>query len=424
MSNLGDSTVSRRGFAKAATVGSFAVLSAKTGKAQENGETLKVGLLGCGGRGRGAAKNHLDGCENVKLVAMADIFEDKLKSAKVWLERIKDPKVASKVDIDPDKCFVGVDAYKKILETDIDILIHATTPYVRPTHIEAAVKAGKHIFTEKPAATDTYGINQFIAASQEAEKKKLCIVAGTQRRHQKSYVDTIKKIQDGEIGDVLSARAYWCGSLPFVHERKDDWSDLEDRLRNWYAHCWVCGDNIVEQHVHNLDIINWVMGGPPKSVFASGGRAWRPSTEAMGDHWDHFSCDYEYEGGQHMMSMSRHWTRTEPGKKRVSSDGGVFEEVTGTKGVSNCRDMGKDNQDPYVQEHMDLVAAIRVDAPYINEGVRVAESTFTAILGRDSAYTGRKLSYAKHLKANDRLTPEKLDFDADYPIRPFPVPGF
>jgi len=278
MSDQPKAGVSRRNFAKASAAASFAILSAKSGVAESNGDTLTAGLIGCGGRGSGAAKNFLDGNENVKLVAMADILDYQLKGS---LERLKsgDPKIAEKVDVSPEMQFVGVDAYKEILKTDVDIIIHGTTPYIRPKHIEAIVEAGKHIFTEKPVAVDPVGIRQFIAASKKAEEKKLCLVTGTQRRHQKPYVDTIKKIHEGAIGDILSARAYWNGSLPFTRPRQPEWTDLEDRLRNWYAHCWVCGDNIVEQHIHNLDVINWVMGGPPAKVVASGGRAWKQLEE-------------------------------------------------------------------------------------------------------------------------------------------------
>lgn len=406
--------MNRRNFAKSTAAASFAILSAKSGVAETNSDTLKYGLIGCGGRGTGAAKNMLDGCENVQIVAMADLFEDRLKNSRSSLERLGEAKHKGKVNIQDDHCFVGVDAYQKLLETDVDVIIHGTTPYIRPTHIMAAAEAGKHIFTEKPAAVDAPGIRLFMEASKLAEKKGLSLVAGTQRRHQKSYVDTMEKILNGEIGDIQAARAYWCGTLPFVKKRNPDWSDLEYQIRNWYAHCWVCGDNIVEQHVHNLDVINWAMDAHPVSAFASGGRAWKPRTEDYGDHYDHFSVDYEYENGVHLMSLSRHYE---------NSDGGVFEEVTGTKGVSTCRDMGKDNKDPYVLEHMDHVASIRGEIPYLNEGVRVAESTFTAILGRDAAYSGQKLKWDDHLKNGKKITWDELDFSKEYPLRDIPIPG-
>ena len=418
MSDQPKAGVSRRNFAKAsAAAAGFAILTSKAGVAETNSGTLKAGLIGCGGRGTGAAVNFLEGNANVKLVAMADILESQLKGS---LERMKahgNPEVNTKVDVSPEMCFVGPDAYMEILKTDVDIIIHGTTPYIRPKHIEAIVEAGKHLFTEKPMAVDPAGIRQVIAACKKAEEKKLCIVTGTQRRHQKPYVETIKKLQDGAIGDIVAARAYWNDSLPFTRPRQPEWTDLEDRLRNWYAHCWVCGDNIVEQHVHNLDVINWVIGAHPVKVVASGGRAWKQTEanpEVYGDLWDHFSCDYEYPNGVHLLSMSRHWPR--------GSASNVSEFVTGTTGGSTCRDLGEDGKDPYIQEHINLVAAIRGDAPYINEGVQCAESTMTAIMGRMSAYTGKEYTWDQALNEDLNIVPDVLDFSLPYPVGEVPVP--
>ncbi len=406
--------MTRRDFAKASAMAGFAILSSKSGVAETNTDTLKVGLLGCGSRGTGAAINMLESDNNVKLVAMADLFEDRLRSSMRKIERNKDEKVSSKFDVDEDQCFFGFDAYKKILATDIDIIIEGTLPYSRPTHIEAAVEAKKHIFTEKPVASDPYGINKVMAAAEKHKQMGLSFIAGTQRRHQKDYVETIKKIHDGAIGEIKALRAYWCGGLPFAYDRKPGWSDLEYRIRNWYAYCWVAGDNIVEQHVHNIDVCNWVMGGPPKYVFASGGRTWKPHTEKYGDIYDHFSCDFEYDNGVHMFSFSRHWSQCA---------GGVFEDVVGTTGRSNCTDMGEAGIDPYVQEHIDLVNSITGAGPYCHEGQQVAESTMTAILGRMSAYTGQKLRFSRTLKENKKITPDVLDFNKEYPVAPVPSPG-
>jgi len=278
----------------------------------------------------------------------------------------------------------------------------------------AAVNAGKHIFTEKPVAVDAVGIRRFIEAARKAEANKLSVVAGTQRRHQTPYVETVKRIHGGEIGEILSGRAYWIGTLPFSHERKPEWSDLEYRLRNWYNQIWTCGDNILEQHVHNLDVINWALNAHPERVVASGGRAWKPFEERYGDIWDNFTCDYEYPGGVHILSMSRHWE---------NSKNAVFEEVTGTKGKSSCCNLGKETSDPYVQEHIDLYASIRGTGPYLNEGVQVAESCLTAIMGRMAAYTGAEVSWDDALKSDLSLVPEELDFAKAYPLGPIPVPG-
>ncbi len=406
--------LSRRNFAKTSAAAGFAILTAKTGLAASNGDTLKVGLLGCGNRGTGAATNMLEGKNNVKLVAMADLFPDRLETSKQKLKKSKNKEVTSRFDVDEDMCFTGFDAYKKILATDIDIIIEGTLPYSRPMHIEAAAEAGKHIFSEKPAAADPAGINRFMAAAAMHKKKGLSFVAGTQRRHQKEYVETINKIHDGEIGEIVSMRAYWCGTLPFAEIRQEGWSDFEYAVRNWYAHAWVAGDSIVEQHVHNIDVCNWVMGGPPKSVFASGGRAWKPNEERFGDLFDHFSCDYEYENGVHLTSMCRHW---------YSATGGVFEHVYGTKGNSNCKDMGKPGINPYVQEHINLVDSITGAGPRLHEGKRVAESTMTAILGRMSAYSGLRKGFEAELAKGERIVPETWDFNASYPTRRVAQPG-
>ncbi|MCC6731832.1 MAG: Gfo/Idh/MocA family oxidoreductase [Candidatus Omnitrophica bacterium] len=407
--------LTRRDFAKlgAAAAAGFTILSSQSGRAETNSDTLKVGLLGCGNRGTGAAMEMLRGNPNMKLIAMADLFEDRLSASRNRVKNSKNEQTAKSYAVEDDHCFVGLDAYKKILATDIDILVEGTLPYSRPKHIMAAIQAGKHLFTEKPAAVDPVGIRQVIEAAKLAKEKNLTFGAGTQRRHQKEYVETIKKIHDGAIGDIVAMRAYWCGGLPFCFDRKEGWSDFEYRVRNWYGYCWVCGDNIVEQHVHNLDVCNWALNSHPESVFASGGRAWKPHEEKFGDLWDNFSCDFEYPNGVHVISFSRHWN---------GLDEGVFEEAVGTKGRSSCRDMGEKGEDPYVQEHIDVVNSIRGTGPYLNEGVQVAESTLTAIMGRMSAYTGKKITWDEAMSSDLSIVPAEWDFSKPYPVGPIPVP--
>ncbi len=405
--------MTRRDFAKMSAALGMAAFLADPAEAAK-AKPLKIGLLGCGGRGTGAATQCLMGNENVKLVAMADVFEDRLNGA---LNKIKgNDAVAKKVDVSKKNIFVGLDAYKGILETDIDILIEGTLPYSRPKHVEAAVNAGKHIFTEKPAAVDPVGIRQFIAASEKAKEKGLTLVAGTQRRHSADYINAIKAIHDGSIGDVVSMRVYWCGELPFCHPRKPEWSDLENCIRNWYAYNWVCGENIVEKHVHNLDVAHWVLKSNPVSVLASGGRAWKTNDPKYGDLWDNFSCDYEYANGAFVSSYSRHWG---------GADGGVHEIAYGTKGKVDFREMKRPDGmvDPYVQEHINCVNSVRGVIPYINEGVQVAESTMMAIMGRMSAYTGKKITWDDAMKSDLSIVPADLDFTKSYPNGPVPIPG-
>jgi len=412
-------SMTRRNFAKVTTAAGFAIASGNAAAKRKNSDTLKVGLLGCGNRGSGAAVNMLESDNNVQLVAMADVFEDRLRASLDKIKKSDNPKVSGKCAVDEDHCFYGdLDVYKKILKTDIDILIEGTLPYSRPKHVAAAIDAKKNVFTEKPVAVDPDGIRVIMAAADKAKEKGLSLVAGTQRRHQKEYIETIKRIHDGAIGEVLSLRAYWCGGLPFAHERKPEWSDLEFCIRKWNGFCWIDGDNIVEQHIHNLDVCNWVMGGPPERVFAMGGRTWKPNDPKYGDIYDHFACDYEYPGGIHMTSFSRHWQKCA---------GGVFEDVVGTKGRSNCTKLPdwepERGINPYVQEHIDLVNSVTGEGPYLNEGHRVAESTLTAIIGRMSAYTGQVVNFKRALKESLNLVPDDLSFDKPYPLGPVPAPG-
>jgi predicted dehydrogenase len=399
---------SRRDFLRTAALATAATAVPFVRTRAEQGEIVKVGLIGCGGRGTGAAQNAMEANPNVRIIAVSDAFEDRAKGAQRALKQ-------RDMAIPDEMVFPGLDGYKKVLAQDIDYVILATPPGWRPEHFEAAVNAKKHIFTEKPVATDAVGIRRFIAAAKKSEEMKLSVCAGTQRRHEKPYIDTVKKIRDGAIGEVLACRAYWMGG-PVIHNRQrtPGMTDMEFQLRNWYSFCWICGDNIVEQHVHNLDIINWIMGTHPASAFASGGRAWKPrDNELLGNIWDTFSVDYTYPNGVHMLSMSRHWN---------GSDGDVSEYVVGTKGGSNCADMGEGGINPYVQEHIDLMNSMTGKGPYYNEGVQVAESCMTAIIGRESAYTGKKLRWDEFMNCGLELVPKNPTMDMQLPVRPIPVP--
>ncbi len=407
--------LTRRQFAQAAATAGLALASINSASASvKNAKVLKVGLLGCGGRGTGALFNMLEGNDRVKVIALADIFEDRVMGVLDKLSKVKDPALKRKIDVSKKDCFVGVDAYQKILKTDIDILIEGTLPYCRPKHVAAAVDAKKHIFCEKPVAVDPAGIRLFIDAAKRHKEMGLSLVAGTQRRHQKEYIESVQKIQNGAVGEIRALRAYWCGSLPFVHDRKPGMSDLEYRLRNWYAYCWVCGDNIVEQHVHNIDVCNWVMNDHPVSAIGLGGRAWKPAEERYGDIWDNFAVDFEYPNGVHLFSFSRHWNKCY---------NEVSELVMGSKGSTPCNTLGEAGVNPYIQEHIDLVNSIRGTGPYVHEGEQVAISTMTAIMGRMAAYTGKKLAWDEALNSNLNLVPDELDFSKPYPVGPVPVPG-
>lgn len=419
--------VSRRDFlrtAAAAGAAAAAVGVARPGYVAEAGP-IRIGLVGCGGRGTGAVRNAISAGQaigvEIRVVGLADVFKDRVDGAfRNFTQRSSPAARKSFSELNPDVCFTGLDAYKQLIKNvKMDYIILATPPGWRPMHFEEAVNAKLHVFTEKPVATDPVGCRQFMAAAKKSEQLKLSVVAGTQRRHQKPYIDTIKKIHDGAIGDVLAARAYWCGGPVFkARKRRPEWSDLEWQLRAWYSFCWICGDNIVEQHVHNLDIINWVMKTHPVAAVASGGRSWKTDEPYMGNIFDHFTVDFEYPNGVHMLSMSRHWNRPAWGR--------VAEYVVGTKGKSNCCDMSEGGgRNPYVQEHIDLILSIIGKGPYYNEGMQVAESTMTAIMGRESAYSGLRLTWDDMMKSELNLMPKNLSLDpsAKNPPRPVPRPG-
>jgi predicted dehydrogenase len=389
-------------------------------------DTIKVGLIGCGsyrgGRGRGAVENCVSSAANVKLVAMADLFRDHLEYSLSILEK----QGKDRVDVPEDKRFSGFDAYEKLLKTDVDMVILATPPGFRPLHLEAAVAAGKNIFTEKPVAVDAAGVRRVLAAYEESKKKNLRIAAGTQRRHQTGYLETMKRLHDGAIGQITGGRCYWNQGSLWVEPRKTVWSDVEWQIRNWLYFTWLSGDHICEQHVHNLDVMNWALGAHPVRAVGMGGRQVRTDPK-YGNIFDHFAVDYEYPDGVHVMSMCRQI----PG-----CENNVSEALTGTKGF--CRvdaytirplSQGEEawrfpkDQDnaPYVQEHTDLIASIRSGKP-INELKNVAESTLTAIMGRMSTYTGKAVTWEKALNSKEETMPANLEFGS-MAVAPVAVPG-
>ena len=396
-------------------------------------ERLKAGLVGCGGRGTQAIVDLMRGAENVDVVAMGDIFEDKLEGS---LSRIKGQpdfgQYQNRIKVDPDKRFVGFDAYKKVLATDIDIVMLATPPGYRPMHFEAAVDAKKHVFCEKPFGVDPVGVRRFMAAAKKSEELKLTVMSGAQRRFDTGYMETVAKIQNGEIGDVVATYAYWVGSPVFPIRRKEDrkpnWGEMTWQHRQWYSFVWICGDQIVEQHLHNIDVCNWVMNAHPVECVASGGVAWRPKDdpEFYGNIFDHISADFVYPNGVHMSSYCRQYPQ--------GSAQNVSELIVGTKKRSNGYDLSGAAQDPrsprrdprqspYVREHTAMVASIRGAGPYINHGMAVAESTMTCIMGREAAYSGQKITWDMMMKSNLDLQPKQFDYDLKMDIPPLPVPG-
>ncbi|MFO7774810.1 MAG: Gfo/Idh/MocA family oxidoreductase [Candidatus Hydrogenedentota bacterium] len=404
--------MTRRDFGKLGAAATFAAWTGRKAAAQTNSDTLKVGLIGCGGRGTGMATNMLDERnENVQLIALADVFEDRLNSCRNALENNEN--VAARVNVDDGHCFVGLDAYRQLLETDVDVVMNCCPPYIRPEHLEATVEAGKHIFAEKPIAVDPVGVRRVIAVADKAEEEGLSFLTGTQFRHDSRRIQTIEQIHEGAIGDVVALTTYYCGNLPWARGREEGWSDLEYRLRNWLVLNWVGGSNIVEQAIHGLDVMNWVMDGPPRSVLGSGARSWLPKEEQYGDIWDNFTCNYEYPDGTQMYHLSRWWP----------TDGQGGERIVGTEGESNTQDMGEPSITSTVQQFIDLTNSIRGEGPYYNEGRRIANSTLTAIMGRMSAYTGKRILWEEAMESDVSLVPDELDFDLEYPLGSIAVPG-
>jgi len=415
--------ISRRDFVKSSAALSLAALAPSGSRIFAAGsDKVRVGLIGCGDRGTGAAKNCVESAEGVEIVAMADVFQDRLDKS---LAKLKE-QVGDRVNVTGDKCFIGFDAYQKLIASGVDMVILATPPGFRPEHLKAAVEAGKHVFMEKPAAVDPVGIRSIIASAELAEQKGLSIVAGTQQRRMAQYLEVMKRVHEGQIGEIVGGQCYWnWGSQDWHFEhRKPEWSDMEWQIRCWPYFTWLSGDHIVEQHVHNLDIINWAIGSHPVQCLGMGGREVRTGPE-YGNIFDHFAVEYEYPGGVRVMSMSSQINGT---TERVG------ERVVGTKGSTyTTRSLGYiEGQNPYkydgprvggmVEEHADLIKSIR-DARPINEGQHVAESTLTAIMGRISAYTGRALKWDWVMNASALdLRPAEYKM-GDLAVRPVPVPG-
>ena len=384
-------------------------------------EKLKAGLIGFGGRGRQAVNDLLSGTENVEVVAVADIFEDHVEANMRWLnEDPRNAKIKDRVKIAPDQRFIGFDAYKKVIASGVDIVMLAAPPGYRPMHFEAAINAKKHVFCEKPFGTDATGVRRFMAAAKKSEELKLTVMSGAQRRHDRKYQITVDKIKSGAIGDLNATYAYWVGT-PVIQQKVRDakWGDMAWQHRAWYSHLWICGDQIVEQHLHNIDVINWVVGTHPKKVMATGGAAWRPREEIYGHIFDHISADFEYENGVRMSSYCRQYPATGNLARKVE------ELVIGSKGRSNCHDLAgnEPTAPPYVAEHTALVNSIRGDGPYINHSMPVAESTLTCIMARESAYSGMEITWDMIMNSKQDLFPKEFDYDLKMESMPLPVPG-
>ncbi len=381
-------------------------------------DVIKVALIGCGGRGTGAAMQALLTKQNVKLVAMADAFSDRLEGCyKTIIE--EDASLKSKLDVPAERKFVGFDAYLKAIPL-ADVVILTTPPGFRPIHFEEAIKQNKHVFMEKPVATDPAGIKRVLDSAEIAKQKKLNVVVGLQRRYQNSYRELYKK--KDIIGDITSAQVWWNNDGVWVNKRKYGQTEMEYQMRNWYYFNWLCGDHITEQHIHNIDVMNWFKGGYPIKAQGMGGRQVRKGKD-HGEIFDHHYVEFVYADGSVLNSQCRHIPGT---SSRVD------EMLIGTKGIIRCDEAtikdakGKElfrfdkkgENNPYQSEHDELFAAIAKNEYKFADTENGAKSTMTSIMGRMATYSGQIIEWDKAISSGLDIMPKKFDWNALPPVVP------
>lgn len=431
-----------------AAVGALAIPSALASRAYAAGsDEVKIGLIGCGGRGSGAAAQALSTGKNVKLWAMADAFDDRLESSLSSLSRGRAGKskvepgqgFGGAIDVPAQRRFVGLDAYRRIIDSGIDLVILTGPPGYRPLHFERAVEAGKHVFMEKPLATDAVGVRRILATADAAREKNLKVGVGLQRHHQATYLEAIRRIHAGEIGRIVAMQCYWNGGPPAKTAiPRDEMTELQYQVRNWYFFDWLSGDHICEQHIHNLDICNWVKQGHPVSAVGQGGRQVR-TDKRFGNIFDHHAVVYTYEDGTVMNSYCRQMR----GCKNL-----VAERIVGSAGVAELgttqcslsshdeksiwaspRRRPADYVSPYQVEWNVMIDAILNDRPH-NEAEYGALSTMTAVLGRLATYSGQEIAWDDAYHSEKSITTDAESWDAEAPRKPLsdggyriPVPG-
>ena len=424
----------RRKFITGTTLGTMGIMSAPSlitscsgpsGRQEEvllpelleqapDGRPLKAGLIGCGGRGTGAAINFVDAGPNLEIVALGDVFQDKIDQCRAAL------KAERNIEIDDDKCFVGFDNFEKVIDAGVDVVLLCTPPHFRPAHLEAAINARKHVFVEKPCAVDPSGARSVLISAKRAEQMGLCIVSGTIRRVQKDFMETHRQVTNGAIGEITGAHIIRNGGSLWFRNRNPQWTDMEYMLRNWANFCWLSGDHIVEQFIHEVDVMNWYVGQMPTRAIGWGGRQRRVS----GDQYDFFSVEYVYENGMHTHCAAR----------QISGCSNLTKQlITGTKGFADASGRITDLQgktiwqypfqkeddpnadhtwkitNPFVQEHINLVTAIR-RGNVINDAVDHVNSTIVTIMGRISAYTGRDVTWDEMMNSDLYLGPKVYAF--------------
>jgi predicted dehydrogenase len=424
-----DQSISRRNFVKSSALVTgglltLPVVSQAEGFFNSVDDTIKVALIGCGGRGTGAAMQALLSKQNVKLVAMADAFRDRIDScyANLTKEDLSDEGVTGnlkgKISVTDETKFVGFDAYLKAIPL-ADVVILTTPPGFRPIHFEEAIKQGKHVFMEKPVATDPSGIKKVLEVAQIAKSKKLNVVVGLQRHYQNSYRELYARVKGGAIGEITSGQVWWNNDGVWVNPRKPGQTEMEYQMRNWYYFNWLCGDHITEQHIHNIDVMNWFKGAYPVKAQGMGGRQVRTGKE-FGEIYDHHYVEFHYADGTILNSQCRH----------IKGTYAIVDEmIVGTKGVVKCGAMEitgaqpykfdkKKENNPYQTEHDELFAAIAKGEFKFTDAENGAKSTMTSILGRMATYSGQVIEWDKAINSGISLQPAKYAFDAEAPVKP------
>ncbi|MBI5385099.1 MAG: Gfo/Idh/MocA family oxidoreductase [Verrucomicrobia bacterium] len=425
---MGLRELSRRQFLKTSTVaavaGPFVAGHAfAQDRAAASGGTLRVGLIGCGGRGTGAAAQALTADPHAKLVALGDAFQDRLQNSLETLRKQKD--IADRIDVPAERCFVGFDAYQQVIASGVDVVLLATPPHFRPIHLKAAIEAGKHVFAEKPVAVDGPGVRSVLASCEEARKRNLSIVSGLALRYSFGHRETVKRIHDGALGEVRALQANDFRGPIWVKPRRLEWTDMEYHMRNWYYFTWLSGDFNVEQHVHMLDLCAWIMKDEyPVSALGLGGRQVRTGPD-FGNIYDHHAVIYEYASGAKLHAYCR------------QQSGGVNDisvEVTGANGTATVSQRGLfitagtkwsyggEKNNNFVTEHEALFTSIRSGKP-INNGDYMAKSTLMAVLGRMATYTGQRVSWEQAMNSQEDLSPARYAWDTAPPKSEIAVPG-
>ncbi len=428
-------TLNRRDFTRRTTLLAGATLlgNIATTAHAAGSDTLKVAVVGCGGRGTGAARQALKADQGVEVVALADAFADRAAKCAKVLRRVG----GKRATVPQEHIFVGFNAFREAIDL-ADVVILATPPGFRPEHFEYAVSRGRHIFMEKPVATDAYGVRRVLDAARRAREQKLNVVVGLQRHYQPCYLEALERYRSGAIGEIVAGQVYWNSSGVWVRPREPGQTEMAYQMRNWYYFNWLCGDHILEQHIHNIDVANWFLGELPSSAQGMGGRQVRNGPD-HGEIFDHHFVEFTYPSAAVISSQCRH----QPGcaemvEERFQATGGSLYTNGGNKAVLQNRagdtlykHNGLFDTSPYQVEHDELFASIRAGG-HIDNADYGAHATLTAIMGRMATYTGQRIGWDEALQANQRLVPDSADLDWDVapPTRPdadgrypVPVPG-